>query len=111
MSRSVAFSPEALAHLDALEDYISDTGSPLVAAGFIDNIISYCESLALFPLRGSCRDDLLAGLRITHYRRTTVIAFRVGPDSERVSILGVFYGGRDYTTGLQGDGKQPRQLE
>ncbi len=97
MSRSVAFSPEALVQLDALEDYISDAGSSRVAARFIDNIISYCESLALFPLRGICRDDLLAGLRITHYRHTTVIAFRVAPDNDTVSILGVFYGGQDYT--------------
>ena len=97
MSYTVAFAPEALAQLDALEDYISKTEAPDVAARFIDNIISYCESLALFPLRGICRDDLLAGLRITHYRHTTVIAFRVAPDNDTVSILGVFYGGQDYT--------------
>ncbi|MEO8488561.1 type II toxin-antitoxin system RelE/ParE family toxin [Pseudomonas sp.] len=40
MSYSVAFSPEALAQLDALEDYISDTGSPGAAARFVDSIIS-----------------------------------------------------------------------
>ena len=99
MSYSVVFSPEVLAQLDALEDYISDVGSPPVAARFI----SYCESLALFPLRGMRRDDLLKDLRITHYRRSTIIAFRVKPDFKTVSIVGVFYGGQDYTALLHAD--------
>lgn len=103
MSHSVVFSPEVLAQLDALEDYISDVGSPSVAARFIDNLVGHCESLALFPLRGVRRDDLLTGLRITHYRRHTIIACRVGPDCATVSIVGVFYGGQDYAALLQGD--------
>lgn len=105
MSYAVAFSPEALAQLDALEDYISDAGSPVVAARFIDNLIRYCENLCLFPLRGTRRDDLLSHLRITHYRCTTIIAFMVDSDNETVSILGLFYGGQDYTALLQGDGE------
>lgn len=104
MSYAVAFSPQALAQLDALEDYISDASSPVIAARFIDSLIRYCEGLCLFPLRGS-RDDLLTHLRITHYRHTTVIAFLVDSDTETVSILGLFYGGQDYTALLQGDGE------
>lgn len=103
MSYTVVFSPQALAQLDALEDCVSDAASPSTAERFIDNLIGYCESLSLFPLRGTCRDDLLPELRITHCRRTTVIAFMVGPDSETVSIPGVFYGGKDYTAMLQSD--------
>ncbi|PRA28381.1 type II toxin-antitoxin system RelE/ParE family toxin [Pseudomonas poae] len=103
MSYGVAFSPKALAQLDALEDYISNTGSPQVAERFIDNLISYCESLSLFPLRGIRRDDLLPGLRITHYRHTTCIAFRVDANTNTVSILGVFYGGQDYMVLSQED--------
>ena len=105
MSYTVAFSPEALAQLDALEDYISDAGSPVVDARFIDNLIRYCENLCLFPLRGTRRDDLLSHLRITHYQRTTAIAFTADPATETVSILGVFYGGQDYAALLQGDGE------
>ncbi|WP_395608652.1 type II toxin-antitoxin system RelE/ParE family toxin [Pseudomonas sp. B22129] len=103
MSYSVAFSPEALAQLDALEDYIGHTGSPLAAARLVDNIIGYCESLALFPQRGNRRDDVLPHLRITHYRHTTAIAFRVEPDIQKVSILGVFYGGQNYSALLSHD--------
>ncbi|XVJ46249.1 type II toxin-antitoxin system RelE/ParE family toxin [Pseudomonas sp. UBT] len=104
MSHSVAFAPEALAQLDALEDYISDTESPVVAARFVDNLISYCESLCVLPLRGTRRDDLLPTLRITHYRHTTAIAFRVAADTHAVSILGVFYGGQDYAARFQSHG-------
>jgi plasmid stabilization system protein ParE len=96
VSYTVAFAPEALAQLDALEDYISKTESPVVAARFVDNIINYCDSLSVFPLRGKCRNDLLPGVRITHYRHTTAIAFSVAAETETVSILGVFYGGQDY---------------
>lgn len=50
--------------------------------------------LETFPARGVPRDDLLPGLRITHYRQRTVIAYLV--DVETVSIVGIYYGGRDY---------------
>jgi len=41
------------------------------------------------------------GLRITHYKKRAIIAFDV--DAEVVSIIGVFYGGRDYETILHDD--------
>lgn len=104
MSYTVAFAPEALAQLDALEDYISKIEAPDAAARFIDNIISYCDSLSVFPLRGKCRNDLLPALRITHYRHTTAIAFSVAAETETVSILGVFYGGQDYAAQFQNHG-------
>lgn len=39
------------------------------------------------------------GLRITNYKKRTVIAFDV--DADRVSIIGIFYGGQDYETILR----------
>ncbi|AZE93581.1 hypothetical protein C4J95_1459 [Pseudomonas orientalis] len=92
----MVFAPQALAHLDALEDFISDAASAAVAARFVDRLISHCESFSLFPFRGTRRDDLLTDLRITHYRRSTVIAFTVNTAGKTVSILGVFYGGQSY---------------
>lgn len=101
MNYTVAFSPEAVTQLDELEDYITHTRSPVVAARYVDAIITYCESLSVFPLRGTSRDDLLPTLRITHYRHTVIIAFMVDAHTETVSILGVFYGGQDYATLLK----------
>lgn len=104
MSYSVAFAPKALTQLEALEDYISKTEAPDVAARFVDNIISYCDSLSVSPLRGKCRNDLLPALRIIHYRHTTAIAFSRAAETETVSILGVFYGGQDYAAQFQNHG-------
>jgi hypothetical protein len=41
------------------------------------------------------------GLRVTNYKKRAVIAFDVVAD--RVSIIGVFYGGQDYESLLQSD--------
>ena len=96
----IKFAPEALEQLDSLEQYIAEVASSTVAAGYIDAIVSYCESLQSFPNRGTQRDDIRSGLRITNYRGRTVIAFAVQEDQP--TILGVFYGGQDYETALAG---------
>lgn len=58
-------------------------------------MIETCEGLALFPLRGVSRKDIRPGLRVTHHRGRTLIAYAVDQDSQQVSILGVLYGGQD----------------
>ena len=45
----------------------------------------------------------LPGLRITNYRRRAVIAFLVDTEAQIVSIVGAYYGGRDYEAILRGD--------
>ena len=94
----VVFTPEALEQLEALYTYIAQAASPLVARRYIDAIVTYCETLQKFPQRGARRDDVRPGLRITNYRGRAVIAFDVS--HERVSVIGVFYGGQDYETAL-----------
>lgn len=97
----VVFTPEAEDELVSLYRYIAGVTSPETAARYIEAIITYCETLRTFPRRGSKRDDIRPGLRITNYKKRTVIAFDV--DTETVSIIGVFYGGRDYETALHDD--------
>jgi plasmid stabilization system protein ParE len=99
MSYRVVFTPEAEEQLAALYHYIAETASPDIAAQYTEAIICYCEDLCTFPYRGTMRSDIRPGLRVTHYKKRAVIAFTV--DSERVSIIGVFYGGRDYENLLQ----------
>jgi plasmid stabilization system protein ParE len=101
MSYRVIFSPGALEQLAELYRYIAEVASPGAAADYTEAILSYCESLTTFPHRGTLRDDVRPGLRITHYRKRAVIAFDV--DGEQVSILGVFYGGQNYEAILQDD--------
>ena len=94
----VVFTPEALEQLEELYAYIAQAASPVVAQRYTDAIVTYCESLQTFPLRGTRRDDVRPGLRITNYKGRTVIAFDVS--AERVNVIGVFYGGQDYETTL-----------
>src|ERR1035437_3172939 len=101
MQYTVVFTPEALEQLAALYHYIADAASPEIAERYTSAIVTYCESLATFPIRGNRRDDIRSGLRITNYKKRTVIAFDV--DAEVVSIIGVFYGGQDYAAVLQVD--------
>lgn len=98
MNWQVVFSPEAQQQLVELYHYIADAASPGVAAGYVDAIVDYCESLSTFPLRGIQRDDVRPGLRITHYKKRAVIAFTA--EAGQVAILGVFYGGQNYEARL-----------
>ncbi len=95
----VVFSPEAEKQLAALYRYIAAAASPDIAARYTEAIVTYCESLKTFPHRGTKRDDIRPGLRITNHKKRAVIAFAV--DAEMVSIIGIFYGGQDYETVLQ----------
>jgi len=101
VSYTVHFVPEAQDQLDAIEDYIAlVSGCPVTAANFVDGIVAYCESFETFPERGTRRDDLLPGLRMTSYRKSTMVAFRVDTDAQVVAIIGVFHGGQDYEAAM-----------
>jgi toxin ParE1/3/4 len=80
--------------------YIAERRSPTVAAHYTSAVIETCEGLALFQLRGVPREDIRPGLRVTHHRGRTVIAYAVDEDSRLVSILGVLYGGQDLEQAL-----------
>ena len=101
MSRRLVFSPEAVEQLTALYAYIAAAATPGTAVRYTEAIINYCENLKVFPNRGTMRDDVRAGLRITNYKKRAVIAFDV--DAEQVSIIGVFYGGQQYEAMLRED--------
>ncbi len=94
MASTVVFTPEAEAQLVDLYVYIAAEASPEIAARFTDGIVTYCESLSTFPDRGTRRDDIRPGLRITSYRKRVAIAFHVSED--RMNRVGIFYGGQDY---------------
>jgi plasmid stabilization system protein ParE len=99
MNYRIIFSPEAEEQLASLYSYIATTASPDIAARYTESIVKYCESLRTFPHRGVRRDDLRPGLRITNYKTRTTIAFDV--TGNLISIIGVFYGGRNYENLLQ----------
>lgn len=100
---TVVFAPEAEDDLVELFEYIVAQGAPAVAARYTEAIVAYCEGLATFAHRGTKRDDIRPGLRITNYRRRAVIAFSIDESTDTVAILGVYYGGRNYESKLSAD--------
>ena len=96
----VVVEPEAQADLDAIETYIAREGNPEAGERFVAEALDVCRSLDRFPDRGSPRDDLREGLRSLTFRRRAVIVYTVIGD--KVSILGIAYGGRDLE-GLMAD--------
>lgn len=99
MPYTVVFTPEAEIQLTELFRDIALAASPDVAARYTDAIVTFCDNLHTFPLRGARRDDIRPGLRVTNYRKRVVIAFEVNPG--QVNIIGIFYGGQNYETVLQ----------
>ena len=96
---AVEFTPEAEEQLTALLlDIAHAASSAATAQRYVGAIVDHCEALRTFPKRGVMRDDIRPGLRLTNYRGRTVIAFTVYDTSATVSIIEVFYGGRDYET-------------
>ena len=101
MAVRVVFSPEAEADLLALYSYISERTSPARARSFTEAIVDFCQSFEAFPNRGTRRDEIRTGLRTIGYRHQVTIAFDVG--EKIVSIIGVYYGGRDFEALLHSD--------
>jgi toxin ParE1/3/4 len=101
MPYTVIFTPEAQQQLLALYRYIATAASPDIAERYTNSIVAYCEGSQNSPLRGTRRDDVRPGLRVTNYKKRAVIAFAV--EAEQVSIIGIFYGGQDYESVLQLD--------
>ncbi|MDR3089719.1 MAG: type II toxin-antitoxin system RelE/ParE family toxin [Desulfobulbaceae bacterium] len=106
MKYQVVFAPEAREHLLALYGYLADAASPEAAKRYTDAVVTYCEGLSDFPHRGTKRNDIRSGLRVTNYKKRTVIAFFL--EENVVSIIGIFYAGRDYERLLQAMSSLPQ---
>ena len=91
----VTFRPAARDDLSAIFRMVLQASrSTVVARGFVQRIKDRCDGIGDAPLGGRPRDDLEPGLRTVPFERSAVIAYRI--ESERVRIIAVFYGGRDY---------------
>jgi toxin ParE1/3/4 len=94
MPYSVVFTPEAEEQLIALYRYFEAEAAAAIAQSYTSAIVDYCEALGDFPYRAVSRDDIRPGLRVTNYKGRVVIAYEV--EAQTVSIIGLFYGGRDF---------------
>lgn len=93
-SREVIFAPEARDDLRALYEWIADAAGPVVAISYLERLEGYCLGFSHASMRGHHRNDIKPGLRIVGFERRVTIAFCV--DESAVTILRLFYGGRDW---------------
>lgn len=91
----VVLSPEAEADLNAIYDWIANKSSPEIAFGYISRIEAHLRSFDTAPMRGTVRNDVRPGLRVTGLERRVTIAFTVAGSD--VVILRLFYGGQNWT--------------
>ncbi|MBX3604603.1 MAG: type II toxin-antitoxin system RelE/ParE family toxin [Piscinibacter sp.] len=96
----VGFAPEASDQLVELFTYVAERRSPAVAERYTGAVIGTCQGLALFPLRDDIRRP---GLRVTHHKGSTLIAYAVDECTRTVLVLGIFYGDQDYEGALSAD--------
>ena len=97
--REVVFSPEGRRDLLKIYDAIADAASSTVALAYVERIESFCLRFGLASERGRRRDDIRSGLRMVGFERRVTITFTVG--SEDVTILRLFYGGRDWERAMR----------
>lgn len=93
----VYLTPDAIGDLSSIYEYIADkSGYPEIAWAYIEKLRSKCQDLQTAPLRGQRRDDLRENLRIVAIDKMAVAAFEVNEEKRSVTVLNIFYGGRDY---------------
>jgi toxin ParE1/3/4 len=100
---AVYLTPDAISDLTVIYEYIADkSGYPEIAWAYIEKLRHKCQELKTAPKRGQRRDDLRKNLRILAIDRAAVAAFEVDEEKQTVTILNIFYGGRDYETIMRG---------
>ncbi len=85
----VLFSPQAMADLQNMYNYIAPRGGKAVAEAYVSSLYKYCLSMETFPKRGKSRDDIYDGLRFVGFKRKATIAIELNDNEVRiVRILG-----------------------
>ena len=101
---TVVFAEDAINDLVLITEYLTQAycsfGEPLAEANRhaqlrFESIIAKAERLAIAPLRGESRDDLLPGLRYFALDRS-VYWFRPRAEQRDIQVLAVFFGGQDH---------------
>ena len=90
----IKLSADAESDLESIADWIAHQSSSLaVALDYMLRLRTFLKQFQTFPYRGTTRDDLRPGLRLTGFERRVTIAFTV--EHDHVLILRLFYAGRD----------------
>ncbi len=77
MSHAVRLSPLAIEDLIGLHRWIAGRADRATADAYLDRVETRIAALAIFPDRGTPRDDLAPRLRTLAFERRLIIAYRV----------------------------------
>lgn len=103
---AVIFAPEAKEQLAEIYRYIAAHATPEIAERYTTAIVDHCAEMTCLPYRGTQRDDIRPGLRITNYKGSATVAFAVDEAENKVIIVGIFYRGRHYESELRRPAKK-----
>ena len=99
--RTVVLLPNARNGLLVIYDHIAAEGSHAAALAYVQRLEAWLAGFDIGAERGTRRDDIVRGLRTIGFERRVTAAFTV--EVERVVVLRLFYGGRDWE-GALGEG-------
>ena len=83
MTGRIHFTPEAERQLNAIDDWITDHANAHTARRFVTAVLEHIDRIPIFPFAGRARDDLRPGMRITTYKKRTLVAYDVDTSSTR----------------------------
>lgn len=75
MTFEVIITPEAEQQIINLLRYITEKAGSVIADNYANALLDYLDGFSTFPHRGNKRDDIRQGMRVTHFRHRTIIAF------------------------------------
>jgi len=99
VTHAVLLSPLATQDLIALHGWIMEAADRAIADAYVDRIEQKIVSLAEFPLRGTPRSDLGAGVRTLMFERKLLIAYHL--ENTEVIALRVISGQRELSPLLE----------
>jgi toxin ParE1/3/4 len=95
----IIYRPSALYDIESIEKFLFEQFQDnVVPLRVLWRLFKRIERLSFVPLGGKLRDDLMPGLRTVPFEDKAVIAYFAFDD--RIEIVRVFYGGRDWESVL-----------
>ena len=92
---------DAAADLIGIRDYIRGIRGREFAEEFTGRIVAYANTLQRAPHRGTMHNEIRPGLRTVTWDKAVTLAFSVSDKARSVTIVAIFYRGRDILTELK----------
>ena len=102
MSYRLLFHPEFEHDVVRMARFIAENAGEQAALNAADRADQALVSLAERPHLAAPRNEIMPGLRIAIFPKSGIIPYLVNDSRQEVLILGVFYGGQEWTRHILG---------